>query len=90
MKKNAIFQIIKPITQYIERKMAFFFNFLNKYYTPLAIVSLIVLGTIIIFLTSYLLRYNHWNYWVWKNRAIVKSIYFSIVLLVLKFLIGVM
>ena len=90
MKNNTIFQFIKPVTQFIERKMVFVFSFLNKHYTPLAVIVMIILGFIFFYITSYLLRYNHWNYWLWKNRALTKAIYFSIVLISIKILIGVM
>lgn len=90
MKITAIFKFLKPVSDFIERKMAVTFIFLNKHYTPLAVVVLIVLETTFFFVTCYLFRFNHWNYWLWKNRAIMKSIYFGIILLVIKLIIGVM
>ena len=90
MQYIAVFQSLKPAIKFLEQKTASLFRFLNNHYTPLAVVALTVLGSIFFFITSFLLRYNHWNYWLWKKRAITKSIYFGIILLILKILIGVM
>ena len=70
--------------------MAFMFVFLNRHYTPLAVVSLFIAAAVFFFVTSYLFRYTHWNYWLWKNRAVTKTIYFGMVLIALKIILGVM
>ena len=90
MNNTAFFQFLAPITHFITRKMAVFLSFLHKHYTPLAILVLAVSATIFFFVTGYLFRYSHWNYWLWKNRAAAKSIYFGILLIVIKILIGVL
>ena len=90
MRSVAILQFLKPFTRFFERKMAFMFYFLDRYLTPLAIIVLIICGALYFFFTSYLFRYTQWNYWLWKKRALAKTIYFGMVLGVLKILTGVM
>ena len=90
MKSLAIFQFLKPLTRFLERKMAWFVFFLEKRYTPLAVVALIILGTIFFFVTSYLFRYNHWNYWLWKSRAVTQSVCFGTILVAIKLVLGAM
>ena len=89
MKSFTVFQVLKPLIQFLDRKTAFVFGFLRKHYTPLAVVVLAITGTIVLFVTSYLFRYNHWNYWLWKSRAVTQALYFCIVLIAMKLLIGV-
>jgi len=85
-----IFQLIKPVTRFIEKKMTNFLLYLNKNYTPVAVIVLIICSTIFFFVTNYIFRYSHWNYWLWKSRAMTSSIYFALVLIAIKFLIGSM
>ncbi|MBQ8680332.1 MAG: hypothetical protein IJ530_11290 [Treponema sp.] len=90
MRTIAIFQVLKPLTRFLERKMAWLVFFLEKHYTPLAVVALIILGTVFFFVTSYLFRYNHWNYWLWKSRALVKTVYFGTILVAIKLVLEAM
>ena len=83
--------IIKPLLSFVEKELAAVFRYLNRHYTSLAIVALIIIGTIFFFIQSYICRYNHASYWLWKNRAITKALWFGTVLLILKILLmGVM
>ena len=90
MRSIAILQFLKPFTRFFERKMAYAFGFLDRHLTPLAIVVLIICAAVYFFSTSYLFRYTNWNYWLWKSRALTKTIYFGMILVVLKILTGVM
>ena len=90
MRGLAIFSLLKPLTRFLERKMAFLFAFANRHFTPLAVVVIILCGTIFFFVSEYLFRYSHWNWWLWKSRAVTKTIYFGTVIIALKILLGVM
>lgn len=90
MRSLAMFSLLKPIMRLFEREIICLFAFLNRHYTPLAVVVMVLGGAIFFFFTSYLFRYNHWNYWLWKNRAITKTIYLGIVLITLKVILGVL
>ena len=84
MKSLAILQFLRPLERFLERKMACLVLFLERRYTPLAVVALIILGTVFFFVTSYLFRYNHWNYWLWKSRAATQSVCFGTILVAIK------
>ncbi|MBQ8678321.1 MAG: hypothetical protein IJ530_00995 [Treponema sp.] len=90
MGSAAILRLLKPLMRFLERKLSFLLVFLDRHYTPLSVVVLVITGGAVIFVTSYLLRYNHWNYWLWKSRAVTKTICLGAVLVTLKIILGVM
>lgn len=90
MGSAAILRLLKPLTRVLERKLSFLLAFLDRHYTPLAVVALAIAGGAVIFVTSYLLRYRYWNYWLWKSRAVTKTICLGAVLAALKIIMGVM
>lgn len=90
MGRIAIFQFLKPLTRFLERKISFLFVFLDRHYTALSVVVLFIAGGTVIFVTSYLFRYTYWNYWLWKSRAVTKTIYLGVVLVALKIILGAM
>lgn len=57
-------------------------------FTYLFILLITIISTIMFFLFEYLNRYNKYDYWKWKTRALFKSIKLSIFLILLKVVIG--
>ncbi|MBQ9622561.1 MAG: hypothetical protein IJR39_04390 [Treponema sp.] len=70
--------------------MAFLFAFADRHLTLLAVAVIILCGMTFFFVSEYLFRYNHWNYWLWKSRAVTRSLCFGTVVATLKILLGVL
>lgn len=88
---NAIFEFLKKSSLVfflkLRRRLFYFLYFLEKHYTPLAILILIICGSVLFFITSYLSRYSKWDYWRWKSRAIKKTLVFTIILVAIKIIL---
>ena len=70
--------------KYLSQRMLFF---LARHYTALSMVVIFISGTIFFFTTEYLFRYSKWNWWNWKTRAIKKTIYLFIILVLIKIIL---
>lgn len=90
MARISFLHFIKPFERLLERKAGILISALDRFYTPLAVVVLAILGAALIFITSYLSRYRSWNYWMWRRRALMKAIYFASLLVIIKFILGAM
>lgn len=62
-------------------------NFLKVRYTPLFMLVLFISGVFCFFILSYTFRYNHFDYWRWKNRAIRKTIFWLFLIGITKFIL---
>lgn len=75
---------LRTIANLVLRKIIGSIYFLDSHFTYLAILLITVIGTVIFFLFGYIGRYNRYDYWKWKTRALYKSIRLSIFLILLK------
>lgn len=89
MRGISVLNFARPFARFIERKAFHLIAFLDRFYTPLAVVVLAILGSAVIFITTYLSRYSRWNYWMWRSRALTKAVYFVALLIIIKFTLGV-
>lgn len=80
--------LIKPVCNFIEQKLHSCLSFLERHYTWLSLIVIFGIGIIIIFVTTYLFRFNYYNFRFWKTRAITKAVYFGIILLAIKILLS--
>ncbi len=87
---DKIFSAVKSskIFHLINYKLIYIFHYLNKILTPLAILVFIIAGSVLIFITSYLMRFKNPYFWLWKNYAAQKIIFFIVILIIIKFLLG--
>lgn len=81
-------RLLRPLTRLVGREFAAAAAFLSRHYTFLAVMVLSIAGGAFFFAQSYLQRYRHWNYWLWKSRAVSKTINFAAILFALKLMIG--
>ncbi len=88
MAGTSVLNFARLSARFIESKAFILFFFLDKFYTPLAVVMLAIIGSALIFITTYLSRYSRWNYWMWRRHALTRAIYFVSLLIIIKFILG--
>jgi len=72
------------------KKSVYWLYFINSRFTFLAVIIFIVSGSFIIFIISYVFRYDRYDYWHWKQRAFSKVLTYCLCILSLKiFLTGI-
>lgn len=84
MRVPALPNYFKPVLGTLLRKLAGLPYFCNGHFTYLAMSLFCTAGGALIFLMCYLARYGKYDWWKWKGRALVKSIRFCLLLLLLK------
>ena len=84
------FRHLRPLTQFLGRTADTLLMFMDRHYTPLAVLVLIIAGGIVISVTCYLTRYDYWNWWLWKSRAAMRSACLGMALVALKTILGAM
>ena len=84
---NFFSSIAKSFFRFLRRKFIHFVNFLNLHYTPVVIAVLMIFGLITIVTLEYVFRYDKYDFWLWKQRAIKKSILYFISLILLKLIL---
>lgn len=58
--------------------------FFDSHFTYLSILLIGIIGTVMFFLAGYLCRYNKYDFWRWKHRALFKSIRLCLILILIK------
>lgn len=83
---NRILSAVKSsgIIRILNARLAYILHFLNLRFTPLALLVFITAGSVLIFITSYIFRYSHYDYWTWRRRAVSKAFYWCITLMAIK------
>lgn len=72
------------IIRILNARLAHILHFLNLHFTPLALLVFIIAGSVLIFITSYIFRYSHYDYWTWRRRAVSKVFCWCITLMAIK------
>lgn len=72
------------IIRTLNARLAYILHFLNLHFTPLALLVFITAGSVLIFITSYIFRYSHYDYWTWRRRAVSKTFCWCITLMAIK------
>ena len=79
----------KKLLGLFNKKSAYWLCFTSSHFTFLAVIIFIITGGLIIFVTSYIVRYDRYDYWHWKQRALSKILKYCLIILLLKlFLVG--
>ena len=83
---NRILSAVKSsgIIRILNARLAYILHFLNLRFTPLALLVFITAGSVLIFITSYIFRYSHYDYWTWRRRAVSKAFCWCITLMAIK------
>ena len=83
---NRILSAVKSsgIIRILNARLANILHFLNLRFTPLALLVFITAGSVLIFITSYVFRYSHYDYWNWRNRAVSKVFCWCFTLIAIK------
>ena len=85
---------LEPVLHKTERilnqKARWFLWFVKSHYTWLGILILMVLGGIFIFTVSWICRYDRYDWWRWKRRAVFRFIRYALTLCAAKILILIM
>lgn len=76
--------LFRKISFFLNRRAAWLLHFLDKRYTMLSIVVIGTAGTLFYFLCQSLLRYNYFDWWRWKERALWSSIKLWVLLFLIK------
>lgn len=58
--------------------------FIDSHFTYLSILLIGIIGSIIFFSVGYMCRYNKYDFWRWKSRALFRSIRLCLILVSLK------
>lgn len=83
----AISPLVNKVIRSIMREIARIAYPLNKCYTPLAILLLFICGSIAIYAWAYIFKYNRYDFWLWKTRAIFKIITYTLFLVITKIIL---
>ena len=78
--KKIIKKKIRTILQFCSVK-------LNKYINPVSIIVISVIVCLFIYLIEYSNRYRHYDWWNWKKKAFIKTVFFVLSLTIFKILI---
>ena len=83
---DRILQAVKSsgIIRILNARLAHILHFLNLHFTPLSLLVFIAAGSVLIFITSYVFRYSHYDYWNWRNRAVSKAFCLCLTLIAIK------
>lgn len=84
---RSIAPYLNRVLRLIDRKVSWVIWFLKSHYTWLSVIVFVVAGCIFIFLKAWFCRYDWFDWWRWKGRALRKCIFFSLTLCVAKILI---
>ena len=85
---------LEPVLHKTERilnqKVGWFLWFVKSHYTWLSILVFMILGGIFIFTVSWICRYDRYDWWRWKRRAVFRFIRYALTLCAAKILILIM
>ena len=86
---NRIMSAVKSsgIIRILNARLAYILHFLNTHFTPLALLVFIISGTVLILITSYIFRYSHYDYWIWRKRAVSKAFCWCVTLMAIKIIL---
>ena len=73
---------LRKVSFALKRIIYGFLYFIDSHFTWLSIILLVLAGTVLNFILSYIFRYSRYEYW--KDRALVNSIMFGFFLIALK------
>lgn len=84
-------KILNPMANEIIRmllqKVYYLAYYINARYTPLAILIFFIFGNIMIYTWAYLCRFNQYDFWLWKTRAILNIMIYTIALIMAKIIL---
>lgn len=83
-------RIIRTFKRNIINKVYYVARYLNWHLTPLGIMLLSLLGSILIYIYESVCRYRNYDYWLWRKRAFIHIVLYCLSLVLLKaFLMGI-
>lgn len=77
-------RVIKPVMVSAERRISEILSFLCSHYTWLSVLAIFICGAAFIWIRTSMTRYSFYNYDMWKSRALSRSIYFGLLLVIIK------
>lgn len=83
---NILFRNISII---LKGKLIDVLYYIDNHFTNLVILLVVSIGTILFFICGYIFRYNKYDFWRWKARAVIRSIRLFVFLFLLKGVIKV-
>lgn len=82
--------VLHKTERFLNQKVGWFLWFIKSHYTWLGILVLMILGGIFIFTVSWIFRYDRYDWWRWKRRAVFRFIRYALALCAAKILILIM
>lgn len=75
------------IENILSQKISWLIWFVKSHYTWLSVLVLLIMGGIFIFTVSWICRYDRWDFWRWKRRAVFSFVRYALTLCVARILI---
>ena len=82
--------VLHKTERILNQKVGWFLWFIKSHYTWLGILVLMILGGIFLFTVSWIFRYDRYDWWRWKRRAVFRFIRYALTLCAAKILILIM
>lgn len=75
------------VIRFLNARLTYALHFFAVHYTALALLVFMTAGCILIFIASYIFRYNNYDYWHWKEHAASRAVCWCIILIAAKIIL---
>ena len=87
---NELLPVFGKFKRILSQRVGWGIWFIKSHYTWLSLLVLLILGGICIFTVSWISRYDRFDWWRWKRRAVFRFIRYALTLCAAKILILIM
>ena len=87
---SELLPVFRKVERIMSQKIGWGIWFIKSHYTWLSFLLLLTAGGIFIFTVSWLCRYDRFDWWRWKRRAVFRFIRYALTLCAAKILILIM
>ena len=87
---SELLPVFRKVERIMSQKIGWGIWFIKSHYTWLSFLLLLIAGGILIFTVSWICRYDKFDWWRWKRRAVFKFIRYALTLCAAKILILIM
>ena len=87
---SELLPVFRKVERIMSQKAGWGIWFIKSHYTWLSFLLLLIAGGILIFTVSWICRYDKFDWWRWKRRAVFRFIRYALTLCAAKILILIM
>jgi len=87
---SELLPVFRKVERIMSQKKGWGIWFIKSHYTWLSFLLLLMAGGILIFTVNWLCRYDRFDWWRWKRRAVFRFIRYALTLCAAKILILIM